>query len=299
MAHFSASFKDSVLYNLDGGDVTDADVLITLFNSTCTNILDSVAPLRMKRTKALSEPWLNDTTRAIRCACQQAERRWKKDKLRVSYEILQQYLSDYQRAVKLAKSDFISKLVANNHHRPEVLFNMFNIITNPHNSVPITPTLDLCNSFLEFFVEKIFALRSSVTTSCDHDPSVPPLCLGVLHQFEPISIFSLSEVVHHLRPTNCPSDSIPSRFIREVFDTVGPCILSLINTCLVSGHVPSAFKHAVVQPLLIKKNLNPSVLSNFRPISKLSFLSKVLEKVVSMQLQTFLINNNVYEIPSI
>ena len=117
----------------------------------------------------------------------------------------------------------------------------------------------------------------------------------VLDQFEPISIFSLAEVVHHLRPTNCPSDSIPSRLIREVFDTVGPCILSLINTCLVSGHVPSAFKHAVVQPLLKKEYLNPSVLSNFRPISKLSFLSKVLEKIVSMQLQTFLINNNVYE----
>jgi len=140
--------------------------------------------------------------------------------------------------------------------------------------------VDICNSFLNFFVEKISALRSSVISAYDYDPSVPPICPAVLDHFEPISIFSLSEVVTHLRPTNCPSDSIPSRLVKEVFETIGPCILTLINTCLVSGYVPLAFKHAVVQPLLKKENLNPSVLSNFRPIFKLSFLSKVLEKVV-------------------
>ena len=43
--------------------------------------------------------------------------------------------------------------------------------------------------------------------------------------------------------------------------------------------------HAIVQPLIKKKNLDPSVLSNFRPISKLPILSKVLEKVAYAQLQ--------------
>ena len=71
--------------------------------------------------------------------------------------------------------------------------------------------------------------------------------------------------------------------------------MSLINTCLLSGSVPAAFKHAVVQPVLKKENLDPSVLSNFRRISKLPFLSKSLEKVVLTQFQTFIINNDVYE----
>ena len=51
----------------------------------------------------------------------------------------------------------------------------------------------------------------------------------------------------------------------------------------------------MVQPLLKKPNLDPSILSNFRPISKLPFLSKVLEREVYVQLQSFLINNNIYE----
>lgn len=66
----------------------------------------------------------------------------------------------------------------------------------------------------------------------------------------------------------------------EVFNTLGPCIVNLINSSLRSGCVPVAFKHAAIQPLLKKTNLDTAVLSNFRPISKLPFLSKVLEKVV-------------------
>ena len=44
----------------------------------------------------------------------------------------------------------------------------------------------------------------------------------------------------------------------------------------------------MVRPLLKKSHLDPSMLSNFRPVSHLPFLSKVLEKVVLIQLQTFL-----------
>jgi len=67
--------------------------------------------------------------------------------------------------------------------------------------------------------------------------------------------------------------------------------LNIINSSLVSGSVPAIFKHAVVQPLIKNANLNPNELNNYRPISKLSFLSKILEKAVLIQLQSFLIEN--------
>ena len=47
--------------------------------------------------------------------------------------------------------------------------------------------------------------------------------------------------------------------------------------------------------MLKKPNLDPAILSNFRPISKLPFLSKVLERVIYVQLQAFLANNKIYE----
>ncbi len=77
---------------------------------------------------------------------------------------------------------------------------------------------------------------------------------------------------------------------------MGHSILILINCCLATGSMPAHFKHAIVQPLIKRSNLDSTELSNFRPISKLHFLSKILEKVVVIQLQTFLRNNSVLEV---
>ncbi|KAF7666430.1 hypothetical protein LDENG_00106200, partial [Lucifuga dentata] len=47
-----------------------------------------------------------------------------------------------------------------------------------------------------------------------------------------------------------------------------------------SGVFPSYFKHVTVYPLLKKPSLDPHVLSNFRPISKMPFLSKILGSIL-------------------
>ena len=54
-------------------------------------------------------------------------------------------------------------------------------------------------------------------------------------------------------------------------------------------------KTAVIKPLLKKASLDPKVPANYRPVSNLPFLSKVLEKVVSAQLHNHLISNSLYE----
>ena len=62
-----------------------------------------------------------------------------------------------------------------------------------------------------------------------------------------------------------------------------------------TGVVPAVFKMAVVKPLLKKTNLDHNIFNNYRPVSNLPFLSKVLEKVVFNQVNTFLIKNNISE----
>ena len=63
---------------------------------------------------------------------------------------------------------------------------------------------------------------------------------------------------------------------------------------LPSGLFPSAFKSAIMKPLLKKTTLNLDILKNYRPVSNLSFLSKILEKVVLRQLSNHLLTNNLF-----
>ncbi len=151
-----------------------------------------------------------------------------------------------------------------------------------------------CEDFLNFLVNKIMTIRSEIV-NCNLDPSVPTLCSATFTHFELVSLVTLTEIVGRMKSTNCPLDSIPSWLFKKVFDIIGPNILSIINGSLHSGLMPLSLKQAVVQPLLKKPNLDHSVLSNFRPISKLPFLSKVLEKIVLSQLQSFLDQNVVLE----
>ncbi len=71
-----------------------------------------------------------------------------------------------------------------------------------------------------------------------------------------------------------------------MFEVIGPTVLKIMNCCLETAIVPDDMKQAD-DPLLKKLNLDPTVLNNFRPVSNLSFMSKILEKIVFTNYRAF------------
>ena len=69
----------------------------------------------------------------------------------------------------------------------------------------------------------------------------------------------------------------------------------IINLCFSSGVYPIAFKPAIVKPLIKKPTLDCEVLKNYRPISKLPFLSKLTEKVIAQRLVSHMQDTSVVE----
>ncbi len=86
-----------------------------------------------------------------------------------------------------------------------------------------------------------------------------------------------------------------SKLLKEVLPGVLDLLLAIINSSLSLGYVPKTFKLAVIKPLIKKPQLDPKDLVNNRPISNLPFLSKILEKVASSQLYSFLEKNYICE----
>ncbi len=83
--------------------------------------------------------------------------------------------------------------------------------------------------------------------------------------------------------------------MKELLPVAEEPLLNIINSSLSLGHVPKPFKLAVIKPLIKKPKLDPCELANYRPISNLPFMSKILEKVESAQLCSFLLKNYIYE----
>uniref|UniRef100_A0A8C7JQC6 Reverse transcriptase domain-containing protein n=1 Tax=Oncorhynchus kisutch TaxID=8019 RepID=A0A8C7JQC6_ONCKI len=164
------------------------------------------------------------------------------------------------------------------------------------------------DKFMNFFEEKIMIIRKQITDS-SLNLRIPPnlscpesaqLCqdLGsreTLKCFSTISLDTMMKIIMASKPSSCILDPIPTKLLKELLPVLGPPMLNIINGSLSTGCVPNSLKVAVIKPLLKKPNLDPENIKNYRPISNLPFLSKILEKAVAQQLTAFLKTNNVYE----
>ena len=74
------------------------------------------------------------------------------------------------------------------------------------------------------------------------------------------------------------------------FSVIGPVLLHVVNSCLSMNDIPASWKHAQIHPIL--KSGDPNNPANYRPISILPVIAKVVEKVVQRQLQHYLSSNS-------
>ena len=71
-------------------------------------------------------------------------------------------------------------------------------------------------------------------------------------------------------------DNINNRILKELAIPLSKPLCSLFNISLAKGIFPDVWKHANVTPLYKKDD--PSLVSNYRPISLLSTVGKTLQK---------------------
>ena len=63
--------------------------------------------------------------------------------------------------------------------------------------------------------------------------------------------------------------------------------MEIVNLSLSTGKMPDDYKNAVLIPLLKKISLDQEIFNNFRPISNLVYISKLIEKVIASRLQSY------------
>lgn len=115
-------------------------------------------------------------------------------------------------------------------------------------------SVSLCEDFARFFNDKISQIKSLLPLSA-YTPIDVPFCSSTWSVFESITLDSLNVIVAGLKPTSCPQDVIPTHFLKQVFQAIGPDLLFVINKCLSTGTVPECLKHASVLPHLKKKQI--------------------------------------------
>ena len=139
------------------------------------------------------------------------------------------------------------------------------------------------------------ALQKHNMNTLHIDPKGNNLTQTVTYFSPQLNIFSYTyiltfKVVYFLSDFKLYSIGINHAYVSA--SELAPFLCNLINFSFASGQVPLDFKRALVRPIIKRPSLDCSDLNNFRPVSTLSFISKLLERMVCSQLRNYIQKSN-------
>ena len=272
--------------------------LVNCYNLTLSQLLNKHAPLKSKiiRTKP-PNPWFTQALQKLKLAKRRLERIWSRTHSLEDHKNLRSATNQYHAAIIKAKRTYNSSLISSSSANPRQLWKNVNKLLH-RTSLPALPSYDslslLSQSFAKFFSDKIHKLHTSLlinrTSTSPHFP--PPYTPPNFSSFTCVTTDEVSKLLSQSPDTYCDLDPIPTSLLKQCSHILLPTITSIINLSISTGIFPDHFKSCSVHPHLKKSNLDKDDLSNYRPISHLSFLSKLTERVVKSRLVDYLSTNN-------
>ena len=208
------------------------------------------------------------------------------------------------------RGDFYTNMAHQANGNAKTLFKLYDkLVENSSKNKQILPDIDqygsnhgLATSFNNFFIEKVNKTQSHIRAE-NHDVDVSSCHTPHLQSSESsqhLTCFRLCEfnelkeiVMKHGIKTTHPLDPLTKQLMASCLDIIMPHLLDLVNTSLISGCIDGV-KFALIKPLLKKMDLDCSMLLSYRPISNLSFISKIIERVVAKQLDEHMLKNNLH-----
>lgn len=142
---------------------------------------------------------------------------------------------------------------------------------------------------LDFFTDEINSIKSQFKSVQFQPPQVSQTVL--LSEFKLTSSTDLLDVVSYVYTSPSPTE-IPPKFIKEAHLAISPCFSLLSILPIHLGTFQITLKSQYFSSTGKKNPLDPCVWNNYRPVSKLPFISKILEKAVARQLLQLVDGNN-------
>ena len=153
---------------------------------------------------------------------------------------------------------------------------------------------EISNQFAKYFsnVGKNFALKTDtpIKPLKNYLNEIPSNSISMF--FEPASVEEVSRTINNLKPKNSSGyDDISNKLLKILHPVITHPLTNIINMSLQEGIFPDDMKQADTIPLY--KGKERYYTTNYRPISLLLTLSKVLEKIVYKRTVSFLDRNNI------
>ena len=152
----------------------------------------------------------------------------------------------------------------------------------------------LAEDFSEFFEGKIDKILLDLEAKCrsitadqyHHFIEDEFKTADRMPNFTPVFNDDIKEIIRTAPSKHCELHPLPINIMKEHKDVLAYYIVKIVNISFDTGHFSDKLKEAILHPLIKNIKLEPTF-TNFRPVSNLSYLSKLMESLVCKQLARY------------
>ena len=275
---FEAELVESELAHTDSNDT---EYLYNLYRQTLADLLDKHAPrctvIRRKRPHA---QWFDAECYSAKREVRRYEAVYRRVRTTYCHDSWRSAVVKYRQLLNTKQQLYWSRRI---HEAGSDSRKLWKSLSDCMRT-DTTPQTDISASqFADYFRDKVELIRGSSAGA--PVPVISQQCKQQsLAASRPVGVNGVLRTLNQSPNKHCILDPIPTWFVKALKLTMPGILVKLVNSSIDTGIFPSSEKHAIITPVIKKTGSDITQLSNYRPISNLSFISKFLERTIASQL---------------
>lgn len=207
------------------------------------------------------------------------------------------YRNKLTQLIKNAKTKYYGSIISKNKNVSKNLWNCVNNICNKHkprtiidqikltDGTIVSNKVDISNKFNEHYSDLGENYAKKITAP-DKFTENNKILENTMYLY-PTNETEVIKVIRQLKPKKSPGDDgIRSETLKEISSEIVSPVMYLINKCFDTGRFPELLKIGMIKPL--HKGGDKLEIINYRPISLISNVAKIIEKIIKCRLINFL-----------
>ena len=304
--HKMPQFRNHLLHELNDFErINDPEIACSILINAYQSGIDKFSYLRTSSRKTSSiKPWITPGILASinnRCRLFKIKEKYPCEENITKYR---QYRNILNGLIRDAKKAYIQNELEINKNNPKKMWdtllsysrgkkqgNCFPDSFLSEDGDSIDSHLDVADKFNKFFSSIGADLQQNIPHCTESPLTSVQHSTETINNINPTSPDELEKLIKEMKNVGGGVDGINSKIFKASYKVILVKLVHFINICLLRGVFPSQLKVAVIKP--IYKSGGNKHFSNYRPISILPYISKILEKVIYLRLVTHFENCNV------
>ena len=276
----------------------DPNDMWEIWKKIFVEVLDKHAPLQCKKIRSKKVPWITSDIKKLINTRDKLKRKTILTNLENDWFDYKTSRNKVNIELRNAKKDYYSSKIADQKFNPKKAWKSINNLLGRQNKPTVvneinldgksfTTPKDIAEGFNDYFSNIGPDLASKIDTSNYNFETYTKTAESEFAAFQPVTVSHICRLLHGLSSNKATGiDKISCKIIKIAAPAISDSLTFIFNQALTLSSFPNEWKMARVIPLY--KNGQRNIPGNYRPISVLPAISKIMERIMYDQLYNYL-----------